>query len=220
MAFLSKAQTFKGGAIYISGKQAPVAATAITITAITKAAKAHVTAANTLLEGDLIYITGVAGMTEINGGPYIVENPTATDFTLANVDSTSFTTYTSSGEAKADSPFKACEMKDFSITGGQASEIDVTTLCSEGIETLLGLQDFGEASMNLNYIPNDPAIKEVLAAADDSLPRWIKVVYPAGLGVELFKALVKQVSRSIGVNQAMQGSVTWRLTGKPIYLSA
>lgn len=69
-----------------------------TITAITKAASAVVTASNGFANGDLVYVYGVVGMTQINGGIYTVSGVSGSGFTL-NVNSSGFTTYTSGGTA-------------------------------------------------------------------------------------------------------------------------
>jgi len=63
------------------------------------------TATHSYSNGDEVYITGVVGMTEINGQRFIVANKTATAFELthqvtgANIDGTSFTAYSSGGTA-------------------------------------------------------------------------------------------------------------------------
>lgn len=70
-----------------------------TITGISQANPAVVTAANTFTNGDQVLITNVAGMTEVNGNIYTVANRTAADFELSGVDSTSFSAYTLGGRA-------------------------------------------------------------------------------------------------------------------------
>ena len=54
--------------------------------------------------GDEVYITGVAGMTELNGKYYLVANKNANDFELTdidgtNIDGTGYTAYSSGGTA-------------------------------------------------------------------------------------------------------------------------
>lgn len=66
------------------------------ITNITQANPAIVTANNTLQNGAKVSISGVGGMTEVNGATYTVSSVTSTSFAL-NVDSTGFTAYTSGG---------------------------------------------------------------------------------------------------------------------------
>jgi hypothetical protein len=70
-----------------------------TITAISQANPAVVTAANTFNNGDEILITNVSGMTEVNGNIYTVANAAAGSFELSGIDSTSFTAYSSGGRA-------------------------------------------------------------------------------------------------------------------------
>lgn len=70
------------------------------ITALTKASSAVVTvgAAHGFATNDLVYFSGVVGMTEINGLVGTVTVTAATTITV-NIDSTGFTTYTSGGTA-------------------------------------------------------------------------------------------------------------------------
>lgn len=69
-----------------------------TITGISKAASAVVTAANTYAVNDLVAFNAVVGMTEINGLWGAITAASATQFTVA-INSTGFTTYTSGGVA-------------------------------------------------------------------------------------------------------------------------
>lgn len=67
-----------------------------TITGITQAAQAVVTAATSFQAGQTVQIIGVGGMTEINNQTFTVVSATPTTVTL-DVDSTAFTAYTSGG---------------------------------------------------------------------------------------------------------------------------
>jgi len=80
---------------------------AATITGVTQANPAVVTtsAAHTFVNGEKVTITGVVGMTELNGNTYTIANVTATTFELQGVDSTAFTAYTSGGSAQSDGIF-------------------------------------------------------------------------------------------------------------------
>lgn len=72
-----------------------------TITNITSASPAVVTTspAHGFITGDIITITGVSGMTEINGLLSVIVVLTTTTFELTNIDSSAFTAYTSGGTA-------------------------------------------------------------------------------------------------------------------------
>lgn len=68
------------------------------ITAISQAATAVVTSAgHGLVAGDEVTISGVAGMTEVNGNTYTVGTVTANTFQLDATNSTGYTAYTSGG---------------------------------------------------------------------------------------------------------------------------
>lgn len=67
------------------------------IIAVTKGATTVIeVGANTFANGDSVHVSGVVGMTQINGRRATVSNRTATHITL-NIDSTLFSNYTSGG---------------------------------------------------------------------------------------------------------------------------
>ncbi len=71
----------------------------LTITGITKANPAVVTATNTFSNGDIVFIKDVVGMPEVNDAIYTVAGVTGTTFQLSGVNSTAFGTYASGGKA-------------------------------------------------------------------------------------------------------------------------
>lgn len=80
--------------------------TAVIITGATQANPCAITAANSFSDGDIVEITGVVGMTELNGNFYQVDDATGSGFTLNdldgnNVDSSGYGAYSSGGEANA-----------------------------------------------------------------------------------------------------------------------
>lgn len=83
---------------------APVLETGLNITGATKANPCVLSVANTYTTGDVdwVYVTGVNGMTQLNGRYFIVHARDATHVTLYDlfgnpVDSTGYSTYTSAG---------------------------------------------------------------------------------------------------------------------------
>ena len=78
-----------------------------TISGVTQANPAVVTAtAHDFNNGELVTITGVVGMTELNGNTYTVANATANTFELQGIDSTLFTAYVSGGTAVSNALFE------------------------------------------------------------------------------------------------------------------
>lgn len=91
-------------------------------------------------DGDWVYISGVAGMTEVNGETYVVKNATATDFELTdvygnNVDTTGFGTYTSGGTVQriytVTSPFGEQDLDYLKWT----QSADVMSMCCVNQDT-------------------------------------------------------------------------------------
>lgn len=90
------------GSVFIADPSETFASvdTIATISGITQANPAVVTAiAHGFSNGDLIYINGVVGMTEVNYLTFTVANKTADTFELAGIDSSGYTAYTSGGKA-------------------------------------------------------------------------------------------------------------------------
>lgn len=67
------------------------------ITNITQANPAVVTAANAFTAGEAVFITGVNGMTQINGNPYTNQTASGVSVTLAGIDATGYAAYASGG---------------------------------------------------------------------------------------------------------------------------
>lgn len=208
----SRAVSSQGTHFYIENAAAVLTTTAVT--AISKAAKAVLTSAtHTFVKGDVVRIAGVVGMTEINGLEGIVEATTATTYTLANVDSSGFTTYTSGGTAAALQFFETCQHKSYSGFDGQASEIDTTTLCSTAKEKNLGLQDFGGMSADLHYVEDDAFQVEAKVAKREALPRWFKLVKKNGF-IKIFEGYVRSLSDSGAVDGTNAGTLAVTITGE------
>jgi len=79
------------------------ASAAKTITGITKASPPVVTStSHGFANGDKVYITGVVGMTEVNGISFTVANKADNTFELSGIVGAGYTTYTSDGTATKD----------------------------------------------------------------------------------------------------------------------
>lgn len=79
---------------------------AATITGATQANPVVISAVNTFVNGEKVTITGVVGMTELNGLTFTIANVTGTTFELAGIDGTLFTAYSSGGSAQSDGAFE------------------------------------------------------------------------------------------------------------------
>lgn len=203
---------FQGSALAIAMTKAATK----TITAITKAKPAVVTiTAHGYANGSLVYLAGIVGMTELNGGWYYVQNTAANTFELRGIDSTGYTTYTSGGTAQAPIFSNWCEIKGWNVSGGQAAEIDVTTICSVSKEYETGLQDFGTVATDYNFVPKT-AIQVFLEAAKasaESVP--MQLTLPASQGVLTYLMGITQVSYNGAVDGVWAGSAALRIKEAP-----
>ena len=115
-----------------------------TISAITKANPAVVTATSHGYEnGDEVVITAVGGMTEVNGKRFLVAGKTTNTFQLtnkdgANINSSSFTTYTSGGVSnkvfEITTPYTTAQL--FDLKFAQSADVMYITHPSHEVEKL------------------------------------------------------------------------------------
>lgn len=183
------------------------------ITGISKADPAVVTATNTLAEGDIVKITGVVGMTEVNSGVFVVQNPTGSNFELADIDSTGYGTYTSGGNFDIGSFSNLCELTNYNRQGGTSPEIPATTICSDAQEYEIGLPDFGTTQIDFNFAPTTAvqgALHTFYLSGDATA---VKVILPKSGGNLVQLGFVQQESETAGVNGIWAASGTIRNTG-------
>ena len=192
------------------------------ITGITKANTAVITsAAHGLVDGMQVSISGVVGMVEINGS-FMTANVTATTFSLVNLDgavvnSSNFGAYVSGGSVMPVTYLPITEARNIHFSDAQTPEIDVTTLNSTSKEYLVGLQDAGEFSLEMNYVPFDPAIVEMRAAKLDAKVRAFRIDFPDG-SVFAFRGFIRSVPFQTDYQSAMSGSATVKITGATVWM--
>jgi hypothetical protein len=117
------------------------------ITAITKANPAVVTtsAAHGLSNGDIVYLSGVGGMSQVNNLRFTVAGVTSTTFQLSGINSSAYTTYTSGGLVER------VQENDFLLYGENALLHGAYTSGGTGklvSETSFKLQDLTGTNLN------------------------------------------------------------------------
>jgi len=192
----------------------------VAITAITRANPAVVTAAgHGLVDGDVVKITGVVGMTEVNDDIYLVNQLSSSTFELVDTDSTGWTAYGSGGHADKAQMSNWCELTGYNRQGGTKTENDASSLCSTAKEYELGLPDFGTTQLDYHFAPQT-AIQIAMAALDLSGDKMaVKVVLPKNGGSRTQLGFVTQTSETSSVNGLWTGTMTVRNTGKPLDLA-
>jgi len=171
------AKKAQGTAVYVS----TAAAAGKTITGITQANPAVVTCtAHGYTDGDVVWITGVVGMQQVNNRAFIVDGSgdsplTPNSFQLKGVNSTNYTTYVSGGEAAKATMSAVGEVSGIPEMGGsEPNEIDVSHLQSIASEKLAGIPRQSNVSFNVWFDVATANHKELLLANEDLEDRVFK----------------------------------------------
>ena len=186
------------------------------ITGVTRADPAVVTYTGVAVApGDVIYITDVGGMIELNNRVFIVgDGSTAGSAKLFDVDSTGYTAYTSGGHFDVGSFSEFCEVKNWNRTGASKTQNDVSTVCSTEQEFESGLPGPGSLALTFNYAGDTSTAQIALAEWDASSDTFaIKRELPKNGGTRIYLGTVQQLSDTGGVNGVWEASANIQLTG-------
>lgn len=203
----STAISAQGSKLYIAGTPG----TAITITAITKANPAVVTATNTTAVGDVVQFGAVTGMPEIFNRVGIVTVASGTSFTV-NIDASNFGSAGTTGTASPQTWTQIANIETFSGFDGSKSEVDVSNLASAAKEFIPGLEDFGQFTFGLQVDNTDAGQLALRVNKSSNSNTNFKLLYP-NLKLRAFTGFVKKFSDAGGVDQTIKGSVDVRITG-------
>jgi len=182
-------------------------AAAKTITGITQADPPVVTAtAHGYANGDIVYVDGIVGMTELNDRAFVVANQATNTFELKGIKAAGYTAYTSGGSAYKATMTKVGEPTNINIGGGGSQQIDVTNLDSESIEQLAGLPNLGSitADITLNHTDTGQAAFRDLFTA--TTPKII-TISTATSYVLCATGYAQNQSASFPTNDAQRGSL-------------
>lgn len=186
--------------------------------AITGASKANpcvlTVVAHDFEVGDVTKPSGILGMTELNGKPFIISATTTDSITLRGVDSTNYGTYVSGGVAPKGVFSNFCELTGFDRSGGAASEIDATTICSDAKEFEVGLQAFGNVKLDYNFAPStvQSSMEDAKESGD---PLILRRILPQNAGATLWKVLVLELGETGQIDDLWKGTANLKITGSP-----
>lgn len=194
-------------------------AAAKVITGITAANPPVVSAAtHGYVSGDIVYIDGVVGMTEVNGRAFVVANETAGTFELKGVDGTGYTAYGSGGSAYKTTQTAVGQITAVSGFDGESDEIDTSHLRSLAKEFLLGLQDFGNLQFPL-FIDNADTGQALLRKIKEGAAAKVFTITLSDAKVSAFVALVKKFPFNAERNGVVTGDCTLRITNAPAWFA-
>lgn len=222
MAHTNRSVSSQGSKFYVEDISLPnvsPAPSSLTITSVTIGATTAVvfTAPHGLSDGDVVELVTVTGMTDLNGltAPITV---TDTDEIEMLVDTTGTAGTAAGGTAHALAFHELC-LKDIDLSGGEASQIDATTMCSTAKEYQMGLRDSGTCTVNYNSDPCAEGQQELDSAQAAGTSRWFRFMYPVFNGDTThvwkeFEAFVTSTGFSAGVDALIAGTASLRVTGE------
>ncbi len=211
----STAQTAQQSALRV---QIAVDSSPETITGITAANPPEVTVTTAPATGTIVEISGVVGMTELNGRAFVVTNTGGTTFTLNGVDATVYTAYSSGGSSYEHTFSKVGNVKDFDIQQDPATEVDVTNLDSTRKEYQIGLAGSWTMSANYDIDTSDTGQSEFEAAQNDGADRVFTLTLASGA---VFAGLgyVQSTSATGSPDSVVSGTVSIRGTNQPSWFA-
>ena len=197
-------------------------ATAKTITGISKASEAVVTATHDYSVGDYILLYGITGMTQMNNRVVRVKSVSPTvSFICEGVDSTDFTTWASGGSAQKIT-FGASfdNITQLDLPDSSPDEIDVTSIHDDERQIVFGHASAQKGTLSLIANPLSTAVVEVQTADAAQERRAFLVTLSSGQKA-LFNAYCSGgAGFSGGVGQAGTGQISLTLRNKAQWFSS
>jgi len=152
-------------------------ATAIAITGISAADPAVVShGGSDPSDGDFVILQNVGGLNEVNNRVFRVDNQAAGTFELEGFDSSALDAYTSGGTfAVLTMGNSFSTFLSFSGSGGEASEIDVTTVHDTIDQSVPGNKSAVSYSIASVWDPSDAGFLALEVADDDQVDRAFEI---------------------------------------------
>lgn len=169
--------------------------------------------AHGLTNGDVVTLAGLTGADAalLNGQSVVIKNVTTNTFAV-DINTTG-KTITAAGTATPLSWVKVENLVSFKGFDGQAGELDVTDMDSTAKEFLIGLQDWGTFSFDVNRDQNDAGQQAVDASKRAGTQKSYKLTLPNNK-TKTFNAYCKNSPLEGGVDQVLKSAgVTLRITG-------
>src|SRR5688572_22861185 len=175
-------------------------------------------------EGDVVLLSEIDGMIELNDNLYVVDDPTANAFELAGVDSTAYTAFTAGspqdGRTSKVSFVDFCELTGVNQQDGTADEIEVTTICSNAKEFEVGLSDSGSLTLDFNWAGNQAVQTALRNAKTNGTDVAFKIIFPGDGGSLIMLGNVQATSFQSSVNGVWTGTATIKLSGEIFVLTS
>ncbi len=191
---------------------------AITVSAVTNASPAVATATNTYVAGDFVVVT--SGWSRLTDKVVRVSAPTAGNFALEGIDTTSTTIYSVGAGAgtskKVTGWTQLQQILTSSSNGGEQQFLDYQFLEADAAKRI---PTFKSPAGLTFTVADDPTLAGYILAKqanDDRLARAVRVNLPNGAKL-LYNAYISLApSPTLSVNEVMAVEVTLSLLAEPV----
>jgi PKD repeat protein len=214
---MKKAISAQKTKMYLENPDAPAAASGL-LRNVSKSQPAVAIFDNVsnLRSGAGVYVIGT-GFSSIDGQSWVLQNidPETKSAELANSD-----TSNENGDFSANAAWvlhayiDVCAVS-YQVNQNTAADIDTTTLCDDEKTSLVGFSDPGTLTFDFFIDPTDPDYQALRDAQKDGEVRLFEIVY-RNKAVRTLPVIVQNINESGGVDQAVQGSATLKITGPDV----
>lgn len=170
-----------------------------------------------LMNGEAVLITGT-DWTTIDDQTWVMQNidEETNAVTLANSNTTDEQADFDTANARftVHAYIDVCAVA-YQINQNPAAEVDTTNLCDTEKTSVAGFTDPGTLTFDFFIDPTDPDYQALLDAQEDGEVRWFIIVYRNN-AVRSLPVIVQSINESGGVDQAVQGACTMKITGRNI----
>ena len=194
--------------------------TAKTVTAVTKASPGVATStSHGLAEGTIGYWAISAGMTELDGMAGSVDATATNTFNVEGVDTSGFTTFSAGTFTPAATWLTLSPATSYSIAGGDADEIDKTTLLDNAHQIDYGMLGAETVSFDQLSDTQHAAALQIEAAARANTDVTFRITLSNGER-RVFRGMPTLPGESLQISQAAQGSFKVAVKGRVLRLPA
>lgn len=192
-----------------------------TISAITKASPGAATStSHGLAEGAIGHLTSVGGMVELEDQVFSVDTTATNTFNLEGIDTTNFTTFSSSATATPVATWGTLSgATSYEIGGGDVTQLDVTTLLDNQMQNDAGMIGLQNVTLSMFNDLQASAAAFIMAAARAGTQVIFRITNSNGER-RIFRGRCSLPSESLSVNQMATGTVQVVVTKQLLMLPA
>ena len=214
---MKKAISAQNTRLYLENPNAaPIATGALDSASASSPAYVVFDDASKLANGVPIYLTG-SGWPSLDNQEWVIQelDVNAKSASLYGSDSSKETAIWSPDAMYQVNAFADVCAHAYAINQNPATTIDTTTLCDNEKTFLVGFQDPGTLTFDFYLNPTDPDYLALNDAYKDGEERMFEVIYRNG-AVRTLPVIVQSINETGGVDQAVHGAATLKITGEAI----